>query len=121
MAARSDLVKSDLIRVVVGWVLSLLLALVFFMAGGVKLLGRPALVHEFQQIGIGQWFRYFTGTLEVVGAVGVLIPRFSRWAALLLTVVMIGAIIAHTTILHTSPGLPIGLLVLAAVTAWVRR
>ncbi len=112
---------AGLVRVVFGWVLSVLLALVFFMAGGMKLLSRPALVQEFNQIGLGQWFRYFTGALEVIGAAGVLVPKFSRWAALLLAVVMIGAIIAHLTVLHVPPGLPIALLVLALLTAWLRR
>jgi putative oxidoreductase len=28
----------------------------------------------FQQVGIGQWFRYFTGVVEILGGVLVLIP-----------------------------------------------
>jgi uncharacterized membrane protein YphA (DoxX/SURF4 family) len=110
-----------MLRVVLGWVLSLLLAFVFLMAGGLKLLSRPALVQEFNQIGLGQWFRYFTGALEVTGAICLLVPRFSRWAALLLAVVMAGAIVAHLSVLHSPPSLPIVLLILAATTAWLRR
>jgi uncharacterized membrane protein YphA (DoxX/SURF4 family) len=91
------------------------------MAGGAKLLSRPALVQEFNQIGLGQWFRYFTGALEVVGAIGLLVPKLSWWAAVLLALVMIGAIIAHLTVLHIPPGLPIVLLVLAVLSAWLRR
>jgi uncharacterized membrane protein YphA (DoxX/SURF4 family) len=125
MARTSDiagpLVAPSTLRVVFGWVICVLLALVFLMAGGVKLLSKPALVQEFDQIGLGQWFRYFTGALEVTGAVCLLIPKLSRWAALLLAVVMIGAIIAHLTVLHSSPGLPIALLVLATLAAWLRR
>ncbi len=99
----------------------MLLAFVFLMVGGMKLLSRPIMVHEFDQVGLGQWFRYFTGTLEVTGAVCLLIPKVSRWGALLLAVVMVGAIIAHLTVLHSSPALPIVLLVLAGITAWLRR
>ncbi len=110
-----------MLRVVLGWVLCVLLAFVFLMVGGMKLLSRPIMVHEFDQVGLGQWFRYFTGTLEVTGAVCLLIPKFSRWGALLLVVVMVGAITAHLTVLHSSPVLPIVLLVLAALTAWLRR
>jgi len=113
--------KPAMLRIILGWVLCLLLAFVFLIFGGAKLLSKPALVQEFNQIGLGQWFRYFTGTLEVTGAVCLLVPKFSRWAALLLAAVMAGAIIAHLTVLHSPPSLPIALLVLAALAAWLRR
>ena len=29
----------------------------------------------FRQIGLGQWFRYFTGAVEILGGVLVLVPR----------------------------------------------
>src|SRR2546430_2861644 len=32
-------------------------------------------VRIFDRIGLGQWFRYFTGALQVTGALLVLIPR----------------------------------------------
>ncbi len=91
------------------------------MAGGVKLLSNPSMIEEFNRVGLGQWFRYFTGILEVTGAVGILVPKFSRWAALLLATVMAGAIIAHLTVLHSTPALPAILFVLAALAAWLRR
>ena len=113
--------RPAMLRVVAGWVLCLLLAFIFLMVGGMKLLSRPIMVREFDQVGLGQWFRYFTGTLEVTGAIGLLVPKLSRWAALLLGVVMVGAIIAHLTVLHSPPGLAAMLLVLAVLTAWLRR
>ena len=64
------------------WNLPLFLALVFTLAGSVKLMGRQGAVEEFRQIGFGQWFRYLTGILEVSGAIGVLIPKTRFWAAL---------------------------------------
>lgn len=125
MARTSDIagasVRPSMLQVVLGWVICVLLALVFLMAGGMKLLSKPALVQEFEQIGLGQWFRYFTGALEVTGAVCLLIPKLSRWGALLLAAVMIGAIIAHLTVLHSPPSLPIALLFLAALAVWLRR
>jgi uncharacterized membrane protein len=45
----------------------------------------------FATIGIGQWFRYVVGALELAGAVGVLIPRLSGLAALGLIGLMAGA------------------------------
>lgn len=80
-----------------------------------------AMVQEFDQVGLGQWFRYFTGILEVTGGIGVLIPKYSRWAALLIAVVMCGAIVAHLTVLHSPPTLPAVLLAVALITAWLRK
>jgi len=64
------------------WALQALLALQFAMAGLAKIFGDPAMVDMFATIGVGQWFRYLVGALEVSGAVGVLIPRLSGAAAL---------------------------------------
>ena len=63
------------------WVVRGLFALAFVSAGGAKLYGVPMLVEEFEQMGLGQWFRYFTGTLEVLGAVLVLVPSLAAFAA----------------------------------------
>ena len=43
------------------WVLQVILALQFVMAGLAKLFGDPAMVEMFATIGIGQWFRYVVG------------------------------------------------------------
>ena len=102
------------------WVLQVILALQFVMAGFAKLFGDPAMVEMFTNIGIGQWFRYAVGTLEVAGAAGVLVPRFSGLAALGLVCLMVGAIITNLFVLGASPLLPIGLLVVGALVAWGR-
>ncbi|CAA9483366.1 MAG: hypothetical protein AVDCRST_MAG05-1426, partial [uncultured Rubrobacteraceae bacterium] len=57
------------------WALQALLALVFAMSGLAKVFGEQAMVEMFATIGVGQWFRFVVGALEVSGAVGVLIPR----------------------------------------------
>jgi ketosteroid isomerase-like protein len=54
-------------RLIILWTLSVLTALTFFAAGGPKLAGAPAMVEIFDKVGFGQWFRYFTGLLEVNG------------------------------------------------------
>ena len=78
------------------WILQILLAALFVFAGSSKLVNvQPPVVEGFARIGLGQWFRYLTGTLEVAGAVGLLIPRLSGLAALVLAGVMFGAIFAH--------------------------
>lgn len=108
---------------VLAWILAVLLAVVFVFAGGGKLLGARAMVQEFAQIGIGQWFRYFTGILEVSGAVGVLIPKYRFGAALQIAIVMVGATAANIWVLHLPQlaGLTAFLLAAALALAWLRR
>ena len=109
------------VRLIALWILSGLLALVFLGSGGAKLAGAAAMVEMFDKLGRGQWFRYFTGLLEVAGGIGLLIPRYAFYAAGLLAVVMVGAIIAHLTVLGTSPATPVVLLVLSGAIAWLRK
>ena len=52
-------------RLIILWTLSVLTALTFLAAGVPKLIGAPAMVEIFVKVGFGQWFRYFTGILEV--------------------------------------------------------
>jgi putative oxidoreductase len=104
-----------------GWILSLLLALIFLSVGSMKLMSRPIAVQEFAQVGLGQWFRYFTGILEVAGAICILVPPLSRWGAVLLSAVMSGAVVAHLTALHTPPTLPAILLIMVLAVTWLRR
>lgn len=105
------------------WVLAVLLAVGFTLFGGVKLVNSPAMVQEFAQIGLGQWLRYFTGILEVTGAIGVLIPKFRFWAALQIAIVMAGATVTNLAILHLPPvaGLTAVLMSMALALAWLRR
>jgi putative oxidoreductase len=103
------------------WVVQIGLALMFLMAGGNKLAGNPMMIGLFDAIGIGQWFRYVTGALEVTGAVLLILPRISGAGAALLVPVMLGAISTHLFVLHNSPAMPLGLLVGLAFVAWGRR
>ena len=103
------------------WILSGLVALVFLGAGGAKLAGVAALVEEFDKVGLGQWFRYFTGVLEVAAGIGLLISRYAFYAAVLLATVMVGAVIAHVTVLGGSPAAALVLLVLTGIIAYLRK
>ena len=97
------------------WVLQVLLALQFAMAGLAKVGGDQAMVEMFTTIGIGQWFRYMVGALELFGAIGVLVPRTSGLVCL-----MTGATLTNLFILGASPWLTIGLLLVSALVAWGR-
>lgn len=114
---------SRLIRNIFAWTLTIFLLITFLFAGGVKLAGNRAMVQEFAQIGLGQWFRYFTGIIEVSGAIGLLIPRVRFWAALQIAAVMVGATFTNIAVLHLPQlaGLTAVLLALALVLAWLRR
>ena len=50
-------------------------ALLFLSAGAEKFGSGGGWVEMFQEIGFGDWFRYFTGVVEVLGAVLLLIPK----------------------------------------------
>ena len=103
------------------WALQMALALVFAMGGLAKVGGDAAMVEMFATIGIGQWFRYVVGTLEIAGAVGVLVPRLSGLAALGLVCLMAGATLTNLFVLGASPLLPSVLLLVSALVARGRR
>ena len=86
-----------------------------------KLSGSPVMVDMFAEIGAGQWFRYLVGTLELAGAIGLLVPRLCGLAALGLAGVMAGAIVTNVFVLGESPVLPLGYLLVAGLVAWLRR
>ena len=98
------------------WVVKALLAAAFLGAGGAKLYGVPMMVQIFEQIGLGQWFRYLTGSLEVLGGIAVVLPATAGLGGALLVAIMIGAIFTHLLVL---PGSPIPAIVLLALSAMV--
>jgi putative oxidoreductase len=103
------------------WVAQVGLAAMFLMAGGSKLAGVPAMVSLFDQIGVGQWFRYVTGAIELSAGIALLIPSAAVFGAILLIPTMIGAIVVNMFVVPASPVAPLVLLLLAAAVAWVRR
>jgi hypothetical protein len=93
----------------------------FLFAGGLKVAGAPLMVYEFGIIGLGQWFRYFTGGLEIISAVLLLVPSVAFFGALALAVTMVGAIFTHLFVIGGSPAVPMVLLASTAAIAWARR
>ncbi len=105
---------------IVLWILQILAAATFFLAGGSKLAGVAPMVEMFDRIGLGQWFRYLTGGLEVTGAILLLIPGTVELGGALLVVTMVGAIATHLFILGGSPVPPIVLFVMVGTITWYR-
>jgi putative oxidoreductase len=103
------------------WILQIGAAGMFLMVGFLKLSGDPQMVALFQAIGLGQWFRYVTGSLEVLGAVLLLIPRLSELGALLLVGVTLGAVTTHLFVIGGDPLPAIILLIVTGIIAWGRR
>ena len=103
------------------WILQIGAAGMFLMVGFLKLSGNAQLVGLFEAIGLGQWFRYLTGSLEVLGAVLLLVPPLSGLGALLLVGVTLGAVPTHLFIVGGSPLPAIILLIVTGVVAWGRR
>ena len=103
------------------WILQIGAAGMFLMVGFLKLSGDPRMVELFEAIGLGQWFRYVTGSLEVLGAVLLLVPRLSGLGALLLVGVMLGAVPTHLFVVGGNPLPAMILLIVTGVVAWGRR
>jgi uncharacterized membrane protein YphA (DoxX/SURF4 family) len=103
------------------WLTQIALAGMFLFSGGLKLTGAPALVALFDAIGIGQWFRYLTGSIEVVSAVALLVPSWAAFGALLLIPTMVGAVFTHLFILGGSAVPATVLLTGSLAIAWARR
>jgi len=102
------------------YTLQILLALAFLAAGVAKLTGQEMMTQGFELLGLGQWFRYLTGVIEVGAALALLVPVLAGYAAALLSVVMVGAIIAHATRWPGSAIPAVVLLALCAFVAWYR-
>ena len=98
------------------WAVRLVLALAFGAAGAAKLAGVPMMVQNFEQSGLGQWFRYVTGLVEIAGVLLLLLPRTGFWGGLLLSVTMLGAIATHLLVLG---GTAVPALVLAVLCGFV--
>ena len=82
------------------WALRISVALVFMIFGLEKLAG-SSWVTLFADIGLGQWFRYFTGIVQLTGATLYAIPQTARVGMALLACTMLGAVGVHLFVLHT--------------------
>jgi len=111
-------------RLITLWTLSGLVALAFISAGGLKLAGIPVMVELFDKVGFGQWFRYFTGIVQITGSALLLIPWTARLGVALIGCTMLGAIILHLFVLSTGPFaavVPAILLVFVIAVGWKGR
>jgi putative oxidoreductase len=105
---------------ILSWLPRIAAALFFFSIGRAKFASTGEWVAIFDRIGIGQWFRYATGALQVAGAVLMLVPRIGWLGAALLACTMLGATIVQIGVFHSPvaimPAMLCGLLVVIALS-----
>jgi uncharacterized membrane protein YphA (DoxX/SURF4 family) len=104
------------------WGLRLFLTLVFVYAGLEKFPSAPDAmwVKVFADIGFGQWFRYFTGVVEVVGGCLLLVPWATAIAVPLLVCTMVVAILVHLMVVGIGPQtVAVGVLIAALLVTWL--
>lgn len=84
---------------VIAIVLQVVLGLAFLGAGGSKLAGAQQMIEDFDRFGYPRWFMYFTGAVEITGAlavlVGIFVPVLAVLGGLLLAATMVGAVATH--------------------------
>lgn len=102
-------------------VIKALLSVAFLGAGFAKLSGQEMMIATYETLGLGQWFRYVTGIIEVGGAVALWIRGLQGWGAAFLAATMVGAILAHWFILGPSAAPAIVLGIMSAVVLWAHR
>ncbi|MDG1418975.1 MAG: DoxX family protein [Maricaulis sp.] len=102
-------------------VIKVLLTFAFLAAGLAKLSGAETMVQTFDAVGLGQWFRYVTGLIEIGGAALLWLRGRQVFGAGLLLCTMIGAVLAHLFIIGPSaiPALVLG--ALAAIVVFAHR
>ena len=98
-------------------IVSVLLALLYLLTGGMKLGGMQ--VAQFEAWGYPAWFQYLIGVAEVAAGAGFLVKRTRFLAAATAIVIMLGAIYTVTTNDGVEPTLavPVVALLLAALVA----
>ncbi|MGZ5432825.1 MAG: DoxX family protein [Thermoanaerobaculia bacterium] len=84
-----------------------IVGLFFVMDGVIKLTGISKTVQLFERIGWGQWFRYFTGSLVLIGGVLILLRlRWTYYGALLCACTVGTGALLYAFKLHRDPTLP---------------
>src|SRR5215472_12586492 len=92
------------LNAVVVWVVDVLVALLFLAVGVPKILGLETNFFQFAAMrGFPDWIRIVVGVCEIIGAICLLIPRISGYAAFLLAMLMIPA--AITQAMSGEPGI----------------
>jgi len=112
--------KRGAIDVFTLWLPRIALVIAFLFIGGTKFVGNPNgdWFKIFERIGWGQWFRVFTGAMQVTGALLLLTPWTLTIGAAMLACTMVGAIVVNIVVMH-AVGYAFAPLVLLGIVAAV--
>lgn len=80
---------------IVGWIVVGLTSLFYIQSGVQKLAGTEEMIRHFQDIGYPDWSRILIGLVEIAGAVLLVWPRLTLYAATALGLLMIGAVVSE--------------------------
>ena len=82
-------------KTILSWIFRILAALLMFQTLFYKFSAAPEPVYIFSKLGMEPWGRVGSGLAELVASVLLLIPRTTRFGALLGLGIMVGALAAH--------------------------
>ncbi len=82
---------------IASWIVQALVAGLFMMMAVPKLMSDPEIVANFARWGMPDKIYLVIGSFEILGAIGLLIPRTSTYAAIGLILIMVGALFTHIT------------------------
>ncbi len=82
-------------------ILSYVLTSLFLLAGMFKLGSAKPMKDQFEEFGLPKQVMWIVGALEIIGAIGVQVNELSRFAAIGLLLLMIGAMINHIKVKHS--------------------
>lgn len=83
------------VRRIVEWVTAVLVGLSFIASGIPKIVPGDSMVGRFEAWGYTAGFASAVGVAELLGGLMILLPRSRPWGALVLAVIMIGAVFTH--------------------------
>ncbi len=112
------------LRNTIAWILQVVLGLFFMFAGFNKLRDLSSTVAMFGNLGLPSVLAYVVGGAELLGGIGLLVPRLTRFVAMGLVIIMIGAVFMHATKIPggLSGGIPaLVALILLGVLVWLRQ
>lgn len=95
------------------------IGLLFIFIGYGKFENRGMWVQIFDQIGLGQWFRIFTGVVQLSGGVLILFRRGRTIGAALLGCTMLGAAIVDIVVIGSPVAIVPLLLLIVIAAVWV--
>ncbi len=107
---------------VIFYILLVLITALFLFTSYDKLSGDPMAKAGFAVAHLPVWFMYFIGVCELLGAIGLWIPKLRNWAAGGLFIILAGALV--TTLIYVNVVmaiLPVVTAIVLAIIVWLGK